>query len=189
MTELNEKWERVLLNTLGETSMCGADVEIVRSLLMRAITNTRMDCARWVAYTGTDNDELVRDLISGDLSAADGDRDVDKDITRALTSTPPALEKLLHEHGKYCPSCGSGQITSRNSEPMHTCLSCKQVFEDKDAIIGNANIPREILKKAIIEYLDSRPDDEQGTAREWREFEPIRRKLETILGVEEGRWG
>ena len=45
------------------------------------------------------------------------------------------------------------------------------------------------LKTAIINYLDNRPDDEQGTVKERERFIPVARKLETLLDVETGRWG
>lgn len=51
------------------------------------------------------------------------------------------------------------------------------------------NAEFEELKAAIIEYLDKRPDDEQGTPKERADFEPIKEKLEILLGVEAGRWG
>jgi len=47
----------------------------------------------------------------------------------------------------------------------------------------------EELQEAIIKYLDNRPDDEQGTIEERSKFEPIKEKLEILLGVEAGRWG
>jgi hypothetical protein len=46
------------------------------------------------------------------------------------------FNELLAKHGKFCPTCGSGQVTSRNTEPMHKCLNCKRRFEDRDALIG-----------------------------------------------------
>jgi len=48
---------------------------------------------------------------------------------------------------------------------------------------------RDRLVQTVIEYLDNRPDDELGMKRQWDKFYPIARKLELILGVEEGRWG
>ena len=47
----------------------------------------------------------------------------------------------------------------------------------------------ENLKAAILNYLDNRPDDEQGTRKEWAAFQPIKEKLENLLGVDAGRWG
>jgi uncharacterized protein (DUF983 family) len=46
------------------------------------------------------------------------------------------FEELLAKYGKYCPKCGSGQITS-NSKPLrHRCLDCDHKFLDKEAVIG-----------------------------------------------------
>ena len=66
-----------------------------------------------------------------------------------------------------------------------------QLFDDGSyqLTLGDVFPPQAELKRAIIEYLDNRPDDEQGTTKEWAKFEPIQRKLENLLGVEEGRWG
>jgi hypothetical protein len=55
--------------------------------------------------------------------------------------------------------------------------------------VMNKTDPLEELKQAVIDYLDHRPDDEQGTVREWKEFSLFREKLEKLLGVQEGRWG
>ena len=48
---------------------------------------------------------------------------------------------------------------------------------------------RDRLVQTVIEYLDNRPDDELGMKRQWDKFYPIARKLEQMLGVEDGRWG
>ena len=58
-----------------------------------------------------------------------------------------SLAELLAKYGKYCPTCGSGEITSRNTEPMHKCLNCKRRFEDRDALIG-----QEAADVAVKEY-------------------------------------
>jgi len=43
------------------------------------------------------------------------------------------------------------------------------------------------LKIAVLIYVDNRPDDEQATPEEIRGFKPTARRLENLLGVEEGR--
>ena len=56
---------------------------------------------------------------------------------------------------------------------------------DRDRLV----VEREGLVQTVIEYLDNRPDDELGMKRQWDKFYPIARKLEQMLGVDEGRWG
>jgi transposase-like protein len=48
------------------------------------------------------------------------------------------FEELLEKHGKYCPNCGSGQVTTTNNRrPLrHRCLDCGHKFVDSKAIIG-----------------------------------------------------
>lgn len=46
--------------------------------------------------------------------------------------------KLLDKYGKFCPKCGSGEVSSDNSTPLnHRCLDCGHKFVDAEAIIGN----------------------------------------------------
>lgn len=48
------------------------------------------------------------------------------------------FEELLDRHGKFCPRCGSGRISSDNSTPLnHTCIDCEHKFVDSEAVIGN----------------------------------------------------
>lgn len=60
----------------------------------------------------------------------------------------------------------------------------------KDCVsVQEVDFTFENLKAAILNYLDNRPDDEQGTRKEWAAFQPIKEKLENLLGVDAGRWG
>lgn len=65
----------------------------------------------------------------------------------------------------------------------------EEEFETEPMIDAASTDKFEELKQAIIEYLDNRPDDEQGTTKSWAKFVPFQRKLEKLLDVEEGRWG
>lgn len=74
------------------------------------------------------------------------------------------LDGFLAEHGKFCPACGSGQVTSRNEEPMHKCLNCHRRFEDRDAVIGQkaADITsRRYTKRGDSYNLPERPEKER----------------------------
>ena len=48
--------------------------------LDRAVSEFRLRCARWLAYTGAGSEELYQDILYGDLSAADGDKDADEEM-------------------------------------------------------------------------------------------------------------
>jgi hypothetical protein len=59
------------------------------------------------------------------------------------------FEKLLEKHGKYCPYCGSGQLTTKNNEhPLwHQCLDCDNMVKDADVITGKAAAEAQTPKK------------------------------------------
>jgi len=86
-----------------------------------------------------------------------------------------------------CPNCYHVHLASsgecRYGLGYGAQCYCTHVYEkEKEPTFSE-------LKLAIINYLDNRPDDEQGTRKEWAAFAPIKEKLETLLGVEAGRWG
>jgi len=88
-----------------------------------------------------------------------------------------AVLDVLAKHGRGSPY---RQTTSEN------------LAETLDHILKadlQTTLELQDLKHAIINYLDNRPDDEQGTRKEWAAFRAIARTLEVRLGVEEGRWG
>ncbi len=47
------------------------------------------------------------------------------------------FQEYIDLHGKRCPACHSGQITTLNNEhPLrHRCLDCKREFMDDEAWI------------------------------------------------------
>lgn len=49
--------------------------------------------------------------------------------------------------------------------------------------------PDELLRDAMIQFLDNRPDDEQGTEEERKKFARYARRLGELLGVSIDRWG
>ena len=68
--------------------------------------------------------------------------------------THEMFDDLIREHGKYCPTCGSGRVSSRNEEPMHHCLDCDRRFENRGAVIGLTDavvVARGYAKRAIQE--------------------------------------
>ena len=73
----------------------------------------------------------------------------------------------------------------RNDKRPITRESMADVFETLETLRAE----RDRLVQTVIEYLDNRPDDELGTKQHWDKFYPIARKLEQMLGVEDGRWG
>ena len=73
----------------------------------------------------------------------------------------------------------------RNDKRPITRESMADVFETLETLRAE----RDRLVQTVIEYLDNRPDDELGMKRQWDKFYPIARKLEQMLGVEDGRWG
>lgn len=57
---------------------------------------------------------------------------------------------LLKKYGTYCPKCGSGDVTSRNAEPMHRCLECAHRFTKDEAAIGKA-AAEEVVRRCKLE--------------------------------------
>ena len=88
--------------------------------LERARREARERCARWLLYVGGADSELVKDILSGNIEAADGDSDVDAELAAIRQGAPEEQERcaksireqhetviMLLAYNEKCCKCAS----------------------------------------------------------------------------------